>query len=277
MNRHESTYHFKNTGAGTEAELARLHSQVHMSWEKEFRLLRWFGLKDGMHILEAGCGPGFYTEQLLDHWPGSKVTALDVDGFLLDQARNRTKDIPAHQLQFVQASIMETGVKDQTFDFIIVRLLFLHLYEPLKAAVELYRVLKPGGKLVIIDIDDGVFGTLSPEMESLPVIMSKLAASQKKNGGNRHMGRALPRLLKEAGFIHVDLEAVVQHTEIAGKDGFSRQLDPKRFECFLQRGVITQEEFKQMKSWYKAFQERSDASAMMIFLMACGTKPCSKE
>ena len=45
-----------------EKEIERLRGQVMWSWEKEARNLGWFGLHDGMSILELGSGPGFVTD-----------------------------------------------------------------------------------------------------------------------------------------------------------------------------------------------------------------------
>ena len=48
-----------------ETEIQRLKAQVILSWEKEACTLKWFGLTDGMNVLEAGSGPRFFTEKLL--------------------------------------------------------------------------------------------------------------------------------------------------------------------------------------------------------------------
>ena len=48
----------------------------------------------------------------------------------------------------------------------------------MKAAQEIYRILKPGGKLVIIDIDDGMFGAIYPDIMLLPSVLRKLADYQ---------------------------------------------------------------------------------------------------
>ena len=46
-----------------EKEIERLRGQALWGWDKESRNLNWFGLIDGMSILEVGSGPGFVTEQ----------------------------------------------------------------------------------------------------------------------------------------------------------------------------------------------------------------------
>jgi ubiquinone/menaquinone biosynthesis C-methylase UbiE len=116
--------------------------------KKEFRNLRWFGLIDGMKVLEVGSGPGYFTEKLALQLPMSEVTALEIDENLLTKAKERMKKT-APKVEFIQKSIYDTGLPDNKYDFVIARLIFLHLHEPKKAASEIFRILKPGGKLVI--------------------------------------------------------------------------------------------------------------------------------
>ena len=56
--------------------LSRLHAQTLLSWEQEKRLLSWYGLQDGVTVLEVGSGPGFFTEQLLTVLPTSTITCM---------------------------------------------------------------------------------------------------------------------------------------------------------------------------------------------------------
>jgi len=244
-----------------------------MSWEKEYRTLKWFGLENGMKILEVGSGPGYLTERLLQHLPLSEITALDIDEVLLEKAQQRLNHIPKSKLTFTKASVYQTNLPEQSYDFVIARLLFLHLHHPLQAVAELSRVLKPGGKLVIIDIDDGIMPVINPELDVLPSVLKKLAQQQAARGGNRYIGRGLPRLLSEAEFSNIDLEAVIQHSDLHGLEGFVRQFDSNRFTRFYENGVITEQEYNELKKSYLHFVNSPDAHAMMVFLMACGTKP----
>jgi len=269
----KSTYNFKNVSLGAEAELLRLKEQALMGWEKEYRTLKFYGLKDGMKVLEVGSGPGFVTERLLDKLPKSQITALDIDDNLLEKAKQMLSHIPESRLNFIKASIYNTELPDNHYDVVIARLIFLHLHDPLQAAAEMSRVLKPGGKLVIIDIDDGVFGAIQPELDVLPSILKKLSQLQASKGGNRHIGRSLPRILSNSGFIDVDMDAIVQHSDLQSIEGFKRQFDINRFSGFYENGIITQYEFEQLNKSYNHFVSSPEAHAMMIFFMACGTKP----
>lgn len=270
----DSIYDIKNAVLGYTSELERLKTQASMGWEKEYRNMQWFGLRDGMQILEIGSGPGFYTEQLINNIVNSEVTALEIDASLLEEARSRLSRITtSNQLRFVNASVYDTGLPSETYDFAIARLVFLHLHRPADAAEEIFRVLKPGGKLVIIDVDDGLFGAVNPNLHLLPSILQKVASYVASKGGNRLIGRSLPRLLTQAGFTGVDMDSILLHSDIHGKEGFERQFDAQRFAGFYKIGVINEEEFEQLKHASELLSQSSDAYAMMNFVMAFGRKP----
>ncbi|WP_245995890.1 methyltransferase domain-containing protein [Paenibacillus taihuensis] len=159
------------------------------------------------------------------------------------------------------------------FDFVIARLLFLHIHDPLLAAREIYRVLKPGGKLVIIDVDDGIFGVVHPDLDVLPTVLKKVANHMAKKGGNRHIGRSVPRLLSQAGFTQIDMDTVTKHSDIHGIAGFKRQFDSKRFAAFFHSGIITEQEYERMSSASEQLFNDTESYAMMLFVMAYGQKP----
>ncbi|CAN7743794.1 class I SAM-dependent methyltransferase [Paenibacillus sp. LjRoot56] len=273
MNERDSTYNIANAKLGFQNEVERLKVQAMMGWDKEFRNLSWYGLQNGMSVLELGSGPGFVTEQLLNGLQDSKITALEVDIDLLDVAKSRLDKFPSPRLQFVHSSVYDTGLPDNTFDFAIARLLFLHLHYPEKAAEEIFRVLKPGGKLVIIDVDDQVFGVVEPNFTLLSSVIQKLANYQASKGGNRYIGRSLPRLLAKAGYIDLDMDTVTQHSDLHGIEGFKRQFDINRFIAFYKNGILNKEEFDQLNQASENINNSPEAYAMMNFVMACGKKP----
>ncbi|OAB38325.1 class I SAM-dependent methyltransferase [Paenibacillus glacialis] len=273
MKDQRSTYNIQSAILGFQEEVERLRVQVTMSWDKEFRTLKWYGLQNGMSVLEVGSGPGYVTEQLLNSLPDSHITSLEIDNTLQEQAKKLLKDVSSERIKFVESSIYNTDLPDNSFDFVIARLIFLHLNNPLEAAREIYRVLKPGGRLVIIDNDDGVFGTVNPEIPLLHNILKKISDYVAQKGGNRLIGRSLPRLLLKSGYIDIDIDSVIQHSDVHGIDGFKRQFDINRFVHFYRNGVITSDEFEQLKQASEAINNSSDAYAMMNFIIACGKKP----
>ncbi|WP_342572661.1 class I SAM-dependent methyltransferase [Paenibacillus sp. FSL R5-0749] len=59
--------------------------------------------------------------------PDSELTSLEIDRSLQAQAKERLKDIPSMRLKFVESSIYGMDLPDDSFDFVVARLIFLHL------------------------------------------------------------------------------------------------------------------------------------------------------
>lgn len=81
------SYKLPSSSVAADAEIKRLAAQAQSGWEKEARNLSWFGLRDGMSVLELGSGPGFITEQLLALLPTSQITCVEIDHNLIEQAK----------------------------------------------------------------------------------------------------------------------------------------------------------------------------------------------
>jgi len=267
----EGSYQANTFNLEFEGEIQRLKAQVLLSWEKEARTLKWFGLADGMNVLEAGSGPGFLTEKLLELLPNSSVTAVEIDPVLHEKAVAYLQDKGGDRVNRIQASVADTGLAANTFDFAIARLLFVHLPEPVAAAREIFRILKPGGKLVIIDSDADLFWLTNPPW-SVEIVREKFKQVIASRGGNLCVGRNLCRILKEAAFVSVDLEAVVSHSDISGIEAFQPLLDSGPILQMVKQGLISESEIESYLVSRDEFLAAGDRSMMSFWLMACGEK-----
>jgi len=99
-------------------------------------------------VLDAGCGPAVLTRILLDL--GHQVTAVDVSEKMIEIAREIVgpKD---GQVSFHMANVVDLPFQDASFDMILSRYVVWTLPEPVEALKEWRRLLKPGGRIGIID------------------------------------------------------------------------------------------------------------------------------
>jgi 2-polyprenyl-3-methyl-5-hydroxy-6-metoxy-1,4-benzoquinol methylase len=95
----------------------------------------------GKTLLDAGCGTGWFSKRAVER--GAVVTSMDLGENLLGEV---AKKCESHR---VIGSILEMPFPDNHFDYVISSEVIEHVPAPHRAIDELYRVLKPGGTLVI--------------------------------------------------------------------------------------------------------------------------------
>ncbi len=239
-------------------ETQRLRAQANLAWSLESPILLRFGLQDGMTVLDLGCGPGSLTQQLLALLPHSQIIGLELEQALLERAKQVVPAADAERVRFVQASVMETGLADNSVDFAFARFVFQHLGDPIGAAREALRVLKPGGRLAIIEVDEGSFPVVfEPAIPQLEALRQKSIQAQAARGGNRSIGKHLVRLLRAAGFEDVRLDAYVAHSDVLGLEGFRQTL-----------GLSS----ARLGDLIAPFEQAPDPLIMAVSFIACGQK-----
>jgi ubiquinone/menaquinone biosynthesis C-methylase UbiE len=124
--------------------------------EKEL-VLNLAEVEQGERVLDLGCGTGNYSFWLARK--GLQVTGVDISDSMLGIAREKAgrEDL---DINFVKSDIADLPFKNNTFNLIVSVTVFEFLINPEAAVREAWRVLKPGGRLVI-----GVLGDKSPWTE----------------------------------------------------------------------------------------------------------------
>ncbi len=99
-------------------------------------------------LLDIGCGVGKFIEMMSDL--GWKAEGLDTDPLVVENCR-------ARGLRAKEGTLEKQGYPDNYFDAITLKHVIEHIYDPIRLIKECHRILKPGGKLVL----------LTPNLESL--------------------------------------------------------------------------------------------------------------
>ncbi|NJK86317.1 MAG: class I SAM-dependent methyltransferase [Bacteroidales bacterium] len=92
-------------------------------------------------VLELGCGTGYFTRELVK--TGASITAIDISPDLLEEAK---KNVTEKNARFIQDNAYAMNFESNSFNTVVGSSVLHHL-ELSKALPEIYRVLKPGGKL----------------------------------------------------------------------------------------------------------------------------------
>jgi len=106
-----------------------------------------------LRILDIGCGTGRFAASVLRHVPDAEVWGLDLSGGMLRRAAARSTAQEEGRLHLVQADSEQLPFPDDYFDAVTCSHSFHHYPHQEKVLAEMHRVLRPQGRLLLIDGD----------------------------------------------------------------------------------------------------------------------------
>jgi demethylmenaquinone methyltransferase/2-methoxy-6-polyprenyl-1,4-benzoquinol methylase len=189
---------------------------VHRLW-KRFAI-EIVGARPGQKVLDLASGTGDLAAKLVKAVGGDgRVIASDINASMLGEGRERLLDAGiAGNLDYVLASAESLPFESNYFDAVTISFGLRNVTHKDKALKEMYRVLKPGGRLVVLEFSKPVAPGLAPIYDAysfkLLPLMGKLVANDAQSyrylaeSIRMHPGQEeLKQMMRDAGFDQVDV------------------------------------------------------------------------
>lgn len=229
--------------------------------EEEFRefVFEQLPVQPDDSVLSVGCGPGLEMEALAEYvGEEGQITGIDLNESVLDAAKDRCGHLP--QVSFQQGDATDLPVADDSYDLAIAKQVLMAVSDVEAALDELYRVLKPGGRVAVTAGD-----FRSHVMNESTDRMRRANELYRSEMGGRKLGTRLNSVLPDAGFTVEDLVPYAKHSTTI-TDQIERGIE-------VQRGILESSdafEDAEIEQWERDLRDLDEAgeylSASIAFL-----------
>ena len=222
----------------------------------------------GERILDVGCGPGFYCAELLEEVGASgSVVGLDSSTAMLELAARRCA---GHEnVEFHEADALSLPVADARVDGALCVQVLEYVADSQAALAEMHRVLRPGGRVAVWDID---WATLSLSARD-PARTAAVLHAWDEHLVHRSLPRMLAAQLRSAGFEGVRMEAHAFATIEFDPETYGAALVPFIGAFVAGRNGITEEDAQAWVAEQRELGERGEFYFATTQYCFTATKP----
>jgi SAM-dependent methyltransferase len=180
-------------------------------WDAVRELRAWerthLSLRAGERLLDVGCGLGDGALALTrELGPTGAVVGIDASAAMLAAATERAAAAPC-PVRFSVGEALALDEPDGSFDAVRSERTLQWVADPAAAIDEMLRVLRPGGRVALIDTD---WSTLELDVGDDDVAAAVRDAMRTERGRPSHVGRHLGKILRTAGCRHLAETAATQ-------------------------------------------------------------------
>lgn len=210
----------------------------------------------GLRVLDVGPGTGALLAPLVTLLqPGGRIVGVDVSATMVREANRRAMELHA-PMEFHEGDVHQLDFGDATFDRAMANQVFVHLENPARALREMVRVTRPGGLVAIWEADWETLIIDAPDRSVTRRIANFFCDSMPQGW----IGRALPRLLREAGL--TDVRVQPETLILPGPVWLDVDYGFGRIPEFAERaGAITAIE---RETWQRAVERRSSEGGLFV-------------
>jgi ubiquinone/menaquinone biosynthesis C-methylase UbiE len=252
------------TAAPEQARLVELNRLTNPTF------LAFLRVQPGMQILEVGSGLGILACEVAELARGGSVVGLERSPEQMAAAR------PHSAVRYVQGDAHELPFAADSFDLVYCRYLLEHVADPLRAVTQMHCVVRPGGRLAVMENDISLV-RFDPPCPAFSAVWSAFARYQWRLGGDAFIGRRLFRLLKEAGFERIELSLQSElHWSgspdfVAWVNNLAGNLNSAR-AGLIESGLCTADQLAHATDELVHLAARTDATAGFAWNRALATK-----
>jgi ubiquinone/menaquinone biosynthesis C-methylase UbiE len=192
-------------------EAARLEAKVDpQAWVEKYMAGH---IEPGMEVLSLGDGPGVILGAICDLHSSVRGTGIDISPDRVNEAARKNRHNP--RARFVCGDAQALQFPAGSFDVVYCRMLLEYLREKERAVAEMVRVCKPGGTILLQDLDGQLLWNY-PEDPELQRAIEKTMKALGNSGFDPFVGRKLFSLVQKAGLENIAVQVECYHL-IAGE------------------------------------------------------------
>lgn len=233
-----------------EAEAIRLDLKT--GSQSVTRQAQWAGIRPGMRVADIGCGSGKTTSFLHSLiQPGGKIVGVDASESRVSHAAEL---YGADGIEFVCRNMYESLDDLGEFDFIWVRfVLEYHRSKSGDIVANLTRLLKPGGILCLIDLDNNCLNHFGLDARLENTVNGIIGTLERDFDFDPYAGRKLYSYLYNLGYRDIAVDAAAHHLIYGELDEVDAYNWEKKIEVAAKRSGY---KFEEYAGGYDEFAEK---------------------